>query len=104
MCNSNVIAKYILFQHTNTTSKIVESSAMIAFKRVNTELLSFKSKSYKSHAHDYNIAADRIVQLEVENEDNEKTIKALENIVAKNNEMEIEIKNKNAEIESLHRR
>jgi hypothetical protein len=39
---------------------------MQIFKRIDTTLLSYKSKSLKSHAADYNIAADRIAQLEME--------------------------------------
>ncbi len=73
---------------------------MKPFIRVNTELLAFRSKSYKVHALDYNIAADRISQLEIENEEREKTIEYLEELLAtKNKELEIEINKKNAEID-----
>ena len=48
---------------------------MQTFNRVNTESLNFKNKTYKTHAMDYNLAADNIVQLEFENEEKEKKIR-----------------------------
>ena len=39
---------------------------MSTFERINTESLAFKAKKTKAHADGYNIAADRIEQLELE--------------------------------------
>ena len=39
---------------------------MSTFERINTESLAFKNKGTKAHADGYNIAADRIEQLELE--------------------------------------
>ena len=39
---------------------------MSTFERINTESLAFKNKKTKAHADGYNIAADRIVELELE--------------------------------------